>query len=83
MSKRFDYVKYDKNTTEISEGFKEMYSLLVDAINELDVTPNAQREKALAITKIEESFMWIGEMLRNNQIFLNGNADHLPERNDS
>ena len=83
MTERFDYVKYDKNTTEISEGFKEMYSMLDDAIKSLDVTQNAGREKALAITKLEESFMWIGKMLRNNQIFLNGNADHLPERNNS
>ena len=83
MSKRFDYVKYDKSTTEISEGFKELYASIDGLINELDITPNAGREKALAITKLEESFMWIGKMLRNNQITINGNADHLPERNNS
>lgn len=83
MTERFDYVKYDETTTEISEGLKKMYSMLDDAIKSLDVTQNAGREKALAITKLEESFMWIGKMLRNNQIFLNGNADHLPERNNS
>lgn len=83
MSKRFDYVKYDENATKVSEVFKVMYSSVDDLINELEVTPSAGREKALAITKLEESFMWVGKMLRNNQIAVNGNAEHLPERNNS
>ena len=79
-TKRFDYVKYDENTTRLSESFKRMYSELAEPVEGLEVDKTARREQALALTKLEESFMWVGKMLRNNQIAINGSSEHVPER---
>jgi len=40
------------------------------------------RAKALAITKLEEVYMWIGKAIRDDQIKRNGSAELQEERKD-
>lgn len=86
-TKRFDYVKFDENTVAVSEVFKDCYSTMTDLLEQIELVdkagPSAHRAKAVALTKLEESFMWVGKMLRDNQVAMNGPSDHLPERSDS
>lgn len=67
---RFDYVKYDDVAQTAQDEFKAMYVALAD---KLDAMPRG-RAVALATTKLEESYMWIGNMLRDDQIARNGSA---------
>jgi hypothetical protein len=41
------------------------------------------RSKALAFTKLEECYAWIGKGIRNDQIARNGNAELQEERTNS
>ncbi len=75
---RFDYVKYDDRAQEDQAKAKESCQRLERII---DGFP-ASRSKALAITKLEESYMWIGKMIRDEQISRNGSAELQEERND-
>lgn len=43
----------------------------------------AHRAKALALTKLEEVYMWIGKAIRDDQIERNGSAELQEERNNS
>ena len=39
------------------------------------------RAKSLALTKLEECYMWIGKGLRDHQIAVNAEeSEHVPER---
>jgi len=81
---RFDYVKFDETHAELSEAFKEGYSAMAENIESIKGLPKeAQRARALCLTKLEESFMWFGKMVRDSQVAMNGSSEHLPERNDS
>lgn len=40
------------------------------------------RAKALAVTKLEECYMWIGKAIRDEQIARNGSAELMEERKD-
>lgn len=72
MSKgRFDYVKYDETTAAIQAGFKETFENLSEAIEALP----PGRAQSLALTKLEESYMWVGKALRDKQIAINGDAE--------
>jgi len=75
---RFSYVKYDDKAAEQQKGFKEMHELLAQNIEQL----SDGRGKALALTKLEECYMWIGKAIRDDQIKRNGGAEELPERKD-
>ncbi len=62
---RFDYVKYD----EESQRHQSHALQLVDdlrAFIETNMKPG--RASALAMTKLEECYMWIGKGLRDDQI---------------
>lgn len=77
---RFDYVKYDEEATNNQGIFKEECIVLEDAIESYLISPRA---KALAITKLEECYMWIGKAIRDDQIMRNGKAELQEERSDS
>jgi len=62
---RFDYVKYDTLASCAQDGFKAMVSELETHI---EASINCPRSKALALTKLEETYMWIGKGIRNDQI---------------
>jgi hypothetical protein len=76
---RFDYVKYD----EISMGFQDSFKVRVTQLqNDIDEFLYSPRAKALALTKLEEVYMWIGKAIRDDQISRNGTAELQEERND-
>ena len=62
---RFDYIKYDGHAVLIQESAKSRVVAVEDFINSEIISPRA---KALALTKLEEVYMWIGKGLRDDQI---------------
>lgn len=60
------------------DEFKVMYSALAD---KLDAMPHT-RATSLALTKLEEAYMWIGKALRDDQIARNGSAELMEQRKD-
>jgi hypothetical protein len=76
---RFDYVKYDSDAMDLQKIFKYSMICLENDINSLLVSPRA---KALALTKLEEVYMWIGKAIRDDQISRNGAAELQEERNN-
>jgi hypothetical protein len=77
---RFDYVKYDQEATKAQEGFKNSFLLLEQAVDHKIYSPRA---KALALTKLEEAYMWIGKAIRDDQIVRNGSAELEEGRGDA
>lgn len=75
---RFDYVKYDGEAAIIQDNFKSGVTVLESAIEQL----KSPRAKALAITKLEELYMWIGKAIRDDQIARNGSAELMEARKD-
>lgn len=77
---RFDYVKYDDLAQQQQMSFKEICQVLEKHVNDL----KSPRAKALALTKLEELYMWIGKAIRDDQIDRNhGNTKLQEERTDS
>lgn len=61
---RFDFIEYTEKSQALSNERKEVSQRYEELINEL---PNS-REKSLALTKLEECFMWVGKAIRNMQV---------------
>lgn len=59
----FDYVEYTEESQALSDERKKATIALRDMIALL--APS--REKALALTKLEECFMWIGKAIKTQQ----------------
>jgi len=76
MSSPFDYIKYDAKATNEQAAFKNQCEKLALMITTI-VSPRA---KALAQTKLEECYMWIGKGLRDDQVARNGSAELQEER---
>jgi hypothetical protein len=74
---RFDYVKYDEETQKLQADFKRMFELVAAPIEQL---PQG-RPQSIALTKLEECYMWVGKALRDMQIKARG-AVEQPERKD-
>lgn len=77
---RFDYVKYDENAIKVQEATKEAVKN-VEAVISTGIKPG--RHTALALTKLEECYMWVGKAIRDDQIALNGSAPLQEERSNS
>jgi len=60
---RFDYVPFNEPTRRIHEQLKRHYEEVEAGIAMLD----SGRAKSLALTKLEESFMWIGKAVKQMQ----------------
>jgi hypothetical protein len=73
---RFDYVKYDDQAVCEQAEAKMHCTSLEEFIEDL----NSPRAKALALTKLEECYMWIGKAIRDDQIKRNGSAPLQEER---
>ncbi len=76
----FDYVKYDAEGIQLQQYFKDKMIRLNSAVN---LELKSPRAKALAITKLEETYMWIGKAIRDDQIVRNGSAPLQEERTNS
>lgn len=79
MNNRFDYVRYDELATSIQESFK---CTVVDLESDINHYLTSPRAKALALTKLEEVYMWIGKAIRDDQLSRNGTAELQEERKD-
>lgn len=77
---RFDYVKYDERSMNAQEKFKQKCETLESMIELLLESPRA---KSLALTKLEEFYMWVGKAIRDDQIKRGGNSEHIAERTDT
>lgn len=80
MSGRFNYVRYDEKSIQQQEKAKELCEQLESHIDSLKVTSNGSRPISLALTALEETYMWIGKAIRDNQVERGSNVDHVPER---
>lgn len=76
---RFDYVKYDDEATKLQFAFKCEFTELAELIESHCESPRA---RALALTKLEECYMWVGKALSDDQIKRNGSAPLQEERCD-
>lgn len=77
---RFDYVKYDEEGTE-KQAFAKEFVTKTEAFIETSIF--SPRAKALALTKLEEVYMWIGKGIRDDQVIRNGSAPLQEERTNS
>lgn len=77
---RFDYIAYDENAAQNQANFKQICINLETAIDE---NLRAGRPKSLALTALEECYMWIGKQIRDDQIARNGEAKLLESRSNS
>jgi len=88
---RFDYVKYDDIALEQQKLIKQFCQHVEQTLDFIvpppskDAKPdsNAFRSRALAITKLEEVYMWAGKAIRDQQIARNSSAPLQEERSDS
>jgi hypothetical protein len=78
VANRFDYVPYDETAQAQQNDFKKAYSEIAD---KLEALPSG-RAVSLALTKLEEAYMWIGKAIRDDQISRNGSAPLQEERTD-
>lgn len=69
---RFDYVKYDEKAIGKQEIAK---SKITDVESFIELNCQSPRAKALALTKLEEVYMWIGKAIRDDQLSRNGSAE--------
>ena len=76
---RFDYVKYDESSAGMQHLAKMDCERLEITIEKL----TNGRAKALALTALEECYMWIGKAIRDDQIQRNGSAPLQEERTNS
>ncbi len=78
-SSRFDYVAYDEYAQKGQELAKILCQKLESSIENLPTG----RAKSLALTRLEETYMWIGKAIRDDQISRNGSAPLQESRNNS
>lgn len=76
---RFDYVKYDEKSASLQALFKIAFDNLASAIEGL----SKGRAQSLAITKLEEAYMWVGKALRDEQISRSVQVELQEERTNS
>lgn len=74
---RFDYIRYDDKSIFEQEQAKKFCSHIEALIDDL----GPGRAQSIAITKLEEVYMWIGKAIRDRQIERLGKPQiHLPDR---
>ncbi len=76
MSRRFDYVKYDAQATVQQDSFKtklQELELMAESLKD-------GRAKALVMTYMEITYMWVGKALRDECIARNPEIPDVPER---
>lgn len=76
---RFDYVQYDAKAAEKQASCKTAAQRLEA---EIDALPHG-RAKSLALTSLEETYMWIGKAIRDDQIARGAPAPLQEERKTS
>lgn len=64
MSIRFDYLPWDEVSAETHGKLRVAFEAAESLIDALA----AGRAKALALTALEESYMWVGKAIRDDQV---------------
>ena len=82
MAGRFNYVKYSEKSIEHQEKAKKLCEELEAHIESLKVTSDGSRPISLALTALEETYMWIGKAIRDNQVAGGVNVEHVAERSN-
>lgn len=77
---RFDYVQYDDVAYNQQASAKFVCSTLESFIDQNLKSPRA---KALAMTKLEECYTWIGKAIRDDQIARGAPAPLQEDRTNS
>lgn len=77
---RFDYVKYDEKALLSQQVLKTAVEHAEQMIVNYVHSPRA---KALALTKLEEVYMWCGKGVRDDQLERNAETELQEERSDS
>lgn len=77
MKGRFSYVQYDDDHKVAQENAK----CLVENLEEFIEGWGPSRPASLALTKLEEVYMWIGKMIRDDQAA--AAAEHVPDRTNA
>lgn len=86
---RFDYVKYDTGAIEDQALAKKLVEQLEGFIESIGYAVGSEkygsiaRSKSLALTKLEEAYMWIGKAIRDDQLARNNISEPQEERNDA
>jgi hypothetical protein len=73
---RFDYVKYDAQSTAAQETLKAHFEAVEALVQAL---PDG-RAKSLVLTHLEEAYMWTGKAIRDAQVARGSQTEHVPER---
>lgn len=73
---RFDYVRYDEKACAKQAEAKELCEKLEHFI---ETKLDNGRAKALAFTKLEEVYMWLGKGIRDEQVLDAGRIAPLQE----
>lgn len=73
---RFNYVKYDECSVQQQEAAKAMCEQMETFINSL----GAGIPQSLALTALEETYMWIGKAIRDQQVARGSQVEHVAER---
>lgn len=77
---RFDYVRYDAKAQAAQDKLKVLAIQMESAIEE---TLDHTRERSLALTHLEETYVWIGKAIKVEQVKRNGSAPLQEERGDN
>lgn len=73
---RFDYVKYDEQSVATQEVIKKAFTDIEFALSNIA----DGRAKSLALTKIEEAYMWCGKGIRDQQLMRNKDTELQEDR---
>lgn len=76
MSSRFDYVRYDDTAAAQQAATRKAFEEVERQIMAL----SGSRAVSLALTKIEEAYMWVGKAIRDEQILRGGDSKDQPAR---
>ncbi len=64
VSTRFNYVRYNEKSAAVQAGFKVACEGLEEAVAAL----GTGRAQSLALTALEEFYMWVGKAIRDEQV---------------
>jgi len=66
VSSRFDFIRYDDEAETIQARAKNLFQQVEKLI--FQIGDDCPRAKSLAMTKLEEAYMWVGKAIRDQQI---------------
>ena len=75
----FDYIQYDS----LAAGRQERVKAQCIELAHFIATLGQGRPQSLALTKLEECYMWIGKAIRDDQIKRVGECEHQEKRGNS